>query len=193
MCMYVLHLCTADCTVLPEVLPLVYALVNICIAVDFCGGKIRLHQQCFILWIGPSASTARLHCTSGTVPASTPHAEQSRSSRPFFLLLPCGYCLPPSPLLRVGAVSSRSASSFFRSFAIHRYSLLPLLLLLLMLLPPFQSMVSEQPERFFVSEIIREQIFVQYDQEIPYSCQVQIADFQERKGAKDYIQVCGCD
>jgi GTP-binding protein Era len=54
-------------------------------------------------------------------------------------------------------------------------------------------MVSEQPERFFVSEIIREQIFVQYDQEIPYSCQVQIADFQERKGAKDYIQVCGCD
>lgn len=35
-----------------------------------------------------------------------------------------------------------------------------------------QSMVSEQPERFFVSEIIREQIFVQYDQEIPYACQV---------------------
>lgn len=33
-------------------------------------------------------------------------------------------------------------------------------------------MVSEQPERFFVSEIIREQIFVQYDQEIPYACQV---------------------
>jgi GTP-binding protein Era len=52
-----------------------------------------------------------------------------------------------------------------------------------------QSMVSEQPERFFVSEIIREQIFVQYDQEIPYACQVQIADFKERRGAKDYIQV----
>jgi GTP-binding protein Era len=33
-------------------------------------------------------------------------------------------------------------------------------------------MVSEQPERFFVSEIIREQIFLQYEQEIPYSCQV---------------------
>jgi GTP-binding protein Era len=52
-----------------------------------------------------------------------------------------------------------------------------------------QSMVSEQPERFFVSEIIREQIFVQYDQEIPYACQVQITDFKERRGAKDYIQV----
>lgn len=50
-------------------------------------------------------------------------------------------------------------------------------------------MVSEQPERFFVSEIIREQIFVQYDQELPYSSQVQIADFKERQGAKDYIQV----
>jgi GTP-binding protein Era len=52
-----------------------------------------------------------------------------------------------------------------------------------------QSMVSEQPERFFVSEIIREQIFVQYGQEIPYSCQVQVSDFKERRGAKDYIQV----
>jgi GTP-binding protein Era len=51
-------------------------------------------------------------------------------------------------------------------------------------------MVSEQPERFFVSEIIREQIFVQYGQEIPYSCQVQVSDFKERRGAKDFIQVC---
>lgn len=33
-------------------------------------------------------------------------------------------------------------------------------------------MVSEQPERFFVSEIIREQIFLQYNKEIPYACQV---------------------
>lgn len=49
-------------------------------------------------------------------------------------------------------------------------------------------MVSEQPERFFVSEIIREQIFLQYEQEIPYSCQVQIAEFKEHPGAKDYIR-----
>ncbi|KAF6263061.1 prokaryotic type K homology domain-containing protein [Scenedesmus sp. NREL 46B-D3] len=51
-----------------------------------------------------------------------------------------------------------------------------------------KSMVSDQPERFFVSEIIREQIFLQYAQEIPYACQVQIADFKEWPGAKDHIR-----
>jgi hypothetical protein len=50
-------------------------------------------------------------------------------------------------------------------------------------------MVSEQPERFFVSEIIREAIFLQYKQEIPYACQVQITNFVERPGAKDEIEV----
>ncbi len=35
-----------------------------------------------------------------------------------------------------------------------------------------KDMVSEQPERFFVSEIIREKIFLQYEQEIPYCVQV---------------------
>jgi GTP-binding protein Era len=49
-------------------------------------------------------------------------------------------------------------------------------------------MVSDQPERFFVSEIIREQIFLQYAQEIPYACQVQIAEFKEWPGAKDHIR-----
>jgi GTPase Era involved in 16S rRNA processing len=36
---------------------------------------------------------------------------------------------------------------------------------------------SEHPERFFVGEIVREKIFVQYRQEIPYSCQVHILVF----------------
>lgn len=36
----------------------------------------------------------------------------------------------------------------------------------------FQDIASEHPERFFVGEIVREKIFVQYRQEIPYSCQV---------------------
>ena len=35
-----------------------------------------------------------------------------------------------------------------------------------------QDIVSEHPERFFVSEIVREKIFMQYRREIPYSCQV---------------------
>jgi hypothetical protein len=35
-----------------------------------------------------------------------------------------------------------------------------------------QDIVSEHPERFFVAEIVREKIFLQYRQEIPYACQV---------------------
>jgi len=51
-----------------------------------------------------------------------------------------------------------------------------------------KSMVSEQPERFFVAEIVREKIFLLYEREIPYSCQVQIREFKERKSEnKAYI------
>jgi len=55
--------------------------------------------------------------------------------------------------------------------------------------PPFYpaEMVSEQPERFFVSEIIREKIFKQFRQEVPYSTQVNIVDWEEREDEKDLI------
>jgi hypothetical protein len=45
-----------------------------------------------------------------------------------------------------------------------------------------KAMVSDQPERFFVAEIIREAIFAQYGQEIPYAAQVQVEEFRERRG-----------
>jgi GTPase len=47
--------------------------------------------------------------------------------------------------------------------------------------PPFypKDQLSEAPERFFVSELIREQLFLQYRQEIPYSCAVNIVDFSD--------------
>lgn len=45
--------------------------------------------------------------------------------------------------------------------------------------PPDQ--LTDRPERFFVSEIIREKIFIQYSDEIPYSCEVGIESFQETK------------
>ncbi len=51
--------------------------------------------------------------------------------------------------------------------------------------PP--EMISNEPERFFVSEFIREQIFLQFGEEIPYSTTVQVEDFNERPGKKDYI------
>jgi len=35
-----------------------------------------------------------------------------------------------------------------------------------------KDIISEHPERFFVAEILREKIFLQYKQEIPYVCQV---------------------
>ncbi|MEM1269684.1 MAG: GTPase Era [Bacteroidota bacterium] len=49
--------------------------------------------------------------------------------------------------------------------------------------PPYYppEMISEQPERFFVSELIREQIFKQYRQEIPYSTQVNIVAYEARQ------------
>ena len=56
--------------------------------------------------------------------------------------------------------------------------------------PPFypKEMVSEHPERFFVAEIIREKAFQQYHEEIPYSVQVNIVQYEERDGdEKDYI------
>jgi GTPase len=43
--------------------------------------------------------------------------------------------------------------------------------------PPDQ--LTDRPERFFVSEIIREQIFNQYSDEVPYSCEVGIESYKE--------------
>ena len=39
--------------------------------------------------------------------------------------------------------------------------------------------LTDRSERFFASEMIREKILMFYDDEIPYSCEVQIDDFKE--------------
>jgi len=49
------------------------------------------------------------------------------------------------------------------------------------------EIVSNETERFFVTEIIREKIFELYEDEVPYSCEVLIAEFKERQGGKDFI------
>lgn len=56
--------------------------------------------------------------------------------------------------------------------------------------PPYYDpeLLTEQPERFFVSEIIRETIFFQYQQEVPYSTEVIIDEFLEQEGKKDVIR-----
>ena len=47
--------------------------------------------------------------------------------------------------------------------------------------PPYypKDELTTRPERFFVSEIIREKIFLNYKKEIPYSCEVIIQSFKE--------------
>lgn len=39
--------------------------------------------------------------------------------------------------------------------------------------------MTDKTERFFVSEMIREQIFKNYKKEVPYSCEVKISSFKE--------------
>ncbi|MDP2041150.1 MAG: GTPase Era [Algoriphagus sp.] len=49
--------------------------------------------------------------------------------------------------------------------------------------PPFydKEELTDRPERFFASEIIREKIFTNYKKEIPYSTEVAIEDFYEEE------------
>lgn len=49
-----------------------------------------------------------------------------------------------------------------------------------------KDQLSDHPERFFISEIIREKLFLQFKQEIPYSCTINIVDYTETEG-KDQI------
>lgn len=47
-----------------------------------------------------------------------------------------------------------------------------------------KDQLTDRPERFFVSEIIREKILLLYEQEIPYSCEVIITSFKETQTTK---------
>ncbi len=51
-----------------------------------------------------------------------------------------------------------------------------------------EDTVSNETERFFVSEIIREKVFELYKDEIPYSTEILIADFTEKENRKDLIR-----
>lgn len=49
------------------------------------------------------------------------------------------------------------------------------------------DLLSTQPERFFVSEIIRQNIFMSFSEEVPYSTEVIISEFKERQRGKWFI------
>jgi len=48
--------------------------------------------------------------------------------------------------------------------------------------------IMDHPERFVVSELIREKIFQRYGEEIPYATTVEIDEFKERNDGKDFIR-----
>ena len=61
--------------------------------------------------------------------------------------------------------------------------------------PPFfpQDEFTDRSERFFASEIIREKIFLTYEEEVPYSCEVAINSFKDepdilRVSAEIYVE-----
>ncbi len=49
--------------------------------------------------------------------------------------------------------------------------------------PPFfdKDQLTDKPERFFVNEIIREKILLNYDKEIPYSVEVEVEQFKDER------------
>lgn len=55
--------------------------------------------------------------------------------------------------------------------------------------PPFypKDQLTDRPERFFVTEFIRDNILDLYHQEIPYSCEVVVEDFKEGEDRKGEI------
>ncbi len=49
--------------------------------------------------------------------------------------------------------------------------------------PPYfpKDELTDKPERFFAAEIVREKIFLNYKQEVPYSSEVVVTEFQEEE------------
>ena len=67
---------------------------------------------------------------------------------------------------------------------VHKFNLNPLLKRIEDLLPespPFfdKDSLTDKPARFFVTEIIREKILLNYEKEIPYSVEVVVEQFKE--------------
>jgi GTP-binding protein Era len=68
--------------------------------------------------------------------------------------------------------------------ALHGFNTEGILEILLELIPdspPYfeKDAISDRPMRFFISEIIREKIFLNLKKEVPYACQVEVTDYIE--------------
>jgi GTP-binding protein Era len=82
-------------------------------------------------------------------------------------------CIPN--LLDVHPVSARTGENVA--------SILDIVVSKLPVHPAFfpQDEFTDRTERFFASEIIREKIFLTYEEEIPYSCEVKINSFKDQE------------
>lgn len=70
--------------------------------------------------------------------------------------------------------------------ALNKFNIEPVLKRLIELVPqspPYfpKDQLTDKTERFFMQEIIREKIFMNYDKEIPYSCEVNVEEFKEQE------------
>ena len=61
--------------------------------------------------------------------------------------------------------------------------------------PPFfpKDQLTDKSERFFVNEIIREKILLNYDKEIPYSVEVEVESFKESEKLIEISAVIYCE
>ncbi|PWH85810.1 GTPase Era [Brumimicrobium oceani] len=70
--------------------------------------------------------------------------------------------------------------------ALHKFNVEPILNLILDKLPDSPAFfdkeaISDRPMRFFISEIIREKIFLNLKKEVPYACEVEVTDYVEEE------------
>lgn len=77
---------------------------------------------------------------------------------------------PDKPILPISALEAVHLNQIFE----HIVAKLPVH-------PPFfdPEELTDKPEKFFASEIIREKIFMNYKKEIPYSCEVVVTSFKD--------------
>lgn len=88
-----------------------------------------------------------------------------------------GEALPNAEIIPISALKEANTSY-----------LLNRLIELIPVSPPYfeKDALTDKTERFFVSEIIREQILLNYKKEIPYSVEIDVEDFKE---AEDIIRM----
>lgn len=119
----------------------------------------------------------------------------SNSSSPKILLLNKIDLLKDKKLL-LPAIAMFSKLNIFQEIipisAIKQESATQILGIIESLLPesPFyydEEQLSTQNQRFFVSEMIREEIFKNFEDEIPYSTEVLVIEFKERENGKWFI------